>query len=107
MRKLAALVAFLAITGCATVQTPQDAVFQARGAQNVALRTAVEYKRLPLCNVPAKPPCSDKAVVAQLQKADTVSDQALGAAESAVRSKNFGADIAYNSVTAARAALAA
>ena len=98
----------LALAGCATTpQTPQEIVFQARGAQNVALRAAVEYKRLAPCATPAKQPCSDKAVVAQMQKADTVSDQALSAAESAVRTPGFGANVISTAVTAAQAALAA
>ena len=107
MRKLLAVLAVVALTACASVQSPQEVVFQARGAQNVALRAAVEYKRLAPCAVPAKQPCSDKAVVAQLQKADTVSDQALQAAESAVRTPGFGANVIDSAVTAAKAALSA
>lgn len=106
--KMLLAVALLALaSACATPQSPQEVVFQARGAQNVALRAAVEYKRLTPCAVPAKQPCSDKAVVAQLQKADKVADTALAAAESAVRTPGFGANVIDSAVTAAKAALAA
>jgi hypothetical protein len=97
----------LALPACAGVQSPQETVFATRSAQNVALRAAVEYKHLSPCATPAKQPCSDPAIVAQLQKADTVSDQALGAAETAVRTPGFGTEIISSAVTAAKAALAA
>ena len=98
----------LVLAGCGTAPiSPQEIVFQARSAQNVALRGAVEYRRLAPCAVPAKQPCSDKAVVAQLQKADTVADQALQAAESAVRTPGFGTDVINSAVTSAKAALGA
>lgn len=107
MKVLYAGIAALLLAACATVQSPQETVFAARAAQNVVLRAAVEYKRLTPCAVPIKQPCSDKAVVAQLQKADTVADKALAAAEIAVRTPGFGKDVVDSAVTAAKAALAA
>ena len=107
MKLIFAALLALALAGCATGGSPQEVVFQARGAQNVALRAAVEYKRLAPCATPAKQPCSDKAVVAQLQKADEVADRALAAAESAVRTPGFGDNVIQSAVTAAQAALGA
>jgi hypothetical protein len=66
----------------------------------------VAYKRLPDCAT-AKLPCSDKAVVAQIQKADNVTAAALDAAESVVRSKSFGQNVLDSAITAANSALAA
>jgi len=109
MKRILAILSFTLLAGCAggTLQRPDQVVFAARGAQNVALRAAVGYKELKPCAAVPVQPCSDKAVVAQLQLADRVADQALGAAESAVRSKGFGADIVNSAVTAATAALSA
>jgi hypothetical protein len=97
----------LLLTACATPQNSEQAVFQMRGAQNVALRTAVAYKELKPCAEPKAQPCSEKRVVTQLQLADTVSDKAIGAAENAVRTPGFGQNIIDSAVTAAEAALAA
>ncbi len=107
MRKLA-LALLIALAGCASApQSPEQVVFQARTAQNVALRAAVAYRELKPCLPVKVQPCSEKAVVTQLQLADRVSDQALGAAETAVRTPGFGASIVSSAVTAATAALAA
>jgi hypothetical protein len=103
MKMLIAVIA-LAIAGCATPQSSQQSVFQAKTAYAVALTTAVAYKRLPDCATRPQP-CSDKAVVAQLQKADTVAATALDAAETAVRTPGFGESVIRSSVTAARAGL--
>lgn len=104
MRKLIVLAALL-LTACATPQSPQQSVFQAKSGYQVALTAAVAYKRLPVCSVPAKPPCSEKAIVAQLQRADNVTAAALDAAESAVRSPNFGQDVTKSAIAAAQSAL--
>ena len=104
MKRLFSILLFAALTGCASTQNPGEVVFAARGAQNVALRAAVGYKELKPC--PAPQPCADPAVVDQLRKADTVADNALGAAESAVRAK-FGQGIVQSAVSAATAALGA
>ncbi len=106
MRMLLATIVIV-LAGYATSHNPEQAVFQMRTDQNVGLRAAVEYKRLKPCATPAVQPCSDKAIVGQLQKADEVSDKALGAAESAVRTPGFGQSIVDSAVTAAQAALAA
>jgi hypothetical protein len=99
-----ALLFVLFLTACATPETAQQAVFQTKSGYEVALTAAVAYKRLPPCEKAAQP-CSDKSVVAQLQKADKVAYDALRAAESAVRTPALGQGSANAAVTAARAAL--
>lgn len=107
-RILASAFLIVLMAGCAAVpQSPEQVVFQARGAQNIALRAAVGYKELKPCAAVKVQPCSDTAVVKQLQLADGVSDQALNAAEVAVRTPGFGASVVSSAVTAATAALAA
>lgn len=100
------LVLVLVMAGCAAPQSPQQSVFQAKSGYAVALTAAVTYKRLPDCTK-APQPCSDKAVVAQLQKADNVAATALDSAESAVRTPGFGKDVVNSAIAAANAALAA
>jgi hypothetical protein len=98
------------LAGCAggpIGQTPAQAVFAAKGTYNTALSAAVAYKRLPACSAVVKQPCSDKAVLAQLQKADNVAAAALDSAESAVRTPGFGKDAAQSAITAANAAVQA
>lgn len=104
--KKSLIVAVLLLSGCATPETPQQAVFQAKSSYAVALTAAVAYKRLPDCSR-APQPCSDKAVVVQLQKADNVASTALDAAETAARSPGFGQDIVSTAVGSAKAALSA
>lgn len=101
------LVLVLVMAGCAAPQSPQQSVFQAKSGYAVALTAAVTYKKLPPCGQPVKMPCSDKAVVAQLQKADNVAATALDSAESAVRTPGFGKDVVNSAIAAANAALAA
>lgn len=108
LRYLMLFVMLALVVGCAGGLTqPDQVVFQARTAQNVALRGAVAYKELKPCQAQPVQPCSDPKMVTQLRLADTVSDQALGAAEIAVRTPGFGKDIINSAVTAATAALAA
>ena len=94
------------LAGCASPQSPQQAVFEAKQSYAVALTAAVAYKRLPDCATRPQP-CSDKAVVAQLQKADTVASTALDAAENAVRTPGFGKEVLSSAVAAANSALTA
>lgn len=101
---LMALALYAGLGGCAAPESPQQSVFQAKSGYAVALTAAVAYKRLPDCTK-APQPCSDKAVVTQLQKADTVASTALDAAETAVRTPGFGDAVVASSVTAARSAL--
>lgn len=97
-----------ALCGCASApQSPQQGVFQAKAAYAVALQTAVAYKRLPACSAAVKPPCSDPATVAQLQRADNVAAPALDAAEAAVRTPGFGKSLMDTAVASAQAAVAA
>lgn len=88
MKKLLAVLTFALVSACAT--TPDSApskVFAAHQAYEVALTAAVTYKKLPPCEAPAAPKvCSDKSVVATLQKADNVAFEALKSAQNVVRS---------------------
>lgn len=101
----------LALAGCAGIPgagTPEQAqrtAFAAKSAYVVALEEAVKYKRRPAC--PAVQPCADPAIVAQLQKADTVAAAAVDAAESAARTATVGATARDRAIQAASAALAA
>lgn len=107
---LATVLTLAGFSGCTTdpktTTSPQQAVFEAKSAYAVALTAAVAYKRLPPCDKNPRP-CSDKAVVAQIQKADNVAASALDAAETAVRTPGFGNDVVSSSVTAAQSALQA
>ncbi len=104
--KRSVLVLVLSLAACATPESPEQAVFQAKAGYAVALAAAVAYVELPRCNV-AKPPCSDAALVTQLRKADDVTNGALSAAEQAVRTPGFGESIVVSAVATARSALAA
>lgn len=86
-----ALMAALAMVGCTSVgsgstDTPAKKVFAATSVYNGALTAAVTYKRLPSCEKPDAPAiCSDKSVVATLQRADDVAAEALKSAQNVVR----------------------
>lgn len=101
-RSVVGLVFILA--GCATPESPQQAVFQAKVGYAVALSAAVAYNNLPRCG---EPPCSDPAIVAQLRRADNTAIAALDASEAAVRTPGFGESLVTSAVAAAKAALAA
>jgi hypothetical protein len=76
------------VSGCASLNDARPAakVFSAKSTYDAALTLAVAYKRLPPCGQPTSPTlCSDKETVATIQKADTVSFEALNAAEKVVR----------------------
>lgn len=87
--------------------TPAQTVFAAKSAYASALTAAVAYRQLPACATPARPPCSDPAIVAQLQRADNVAAGALDAAEAAVRTPAVGATARDRAITTANSALAA
>jgi hypothetical protein len=84
----------------------QRAVYDAEGRYKIALIAADTYAHLPLCDK-AAPPCATLTVVRQIQAAQPAARAAIDAAESAVRTPGFGADIVQSSVTAATAALGA
>lgn len=106
MRKIIAVLA-LALAACAgTPESPSQAVYAAHGAYATTLTAALAYKRLPPCQR-AKPPCSDPAVVAQLQKADDVAFEALSAAQRAVRTPGFGEDRIQTAIAVANQAIGA
>jgi len=108
MKILASALLAFALVGCASApQNPQQAVYQSKSAYQVALTGAVTYKRLAPCSAIVKQPCSDAKVVDQLRKADNTAIAALDAAETAVRTPGFGADIQKSALVAAQAALSA
>jgi len=113
MKRLFLIVLFaLAAVGCAAPSAGsgpsyQQGVFQAKTQYSAALTAAVAYKRLPTCTATVPLPCSQPAVIAQLQKADNVAAQALDAAEVAVRTPGFGASVVSSAVAAANAAMQA
>lgn len=117
MKKLMLLAATcLFLTACAGTLLPtspvldpvaaQRTVYAAEGDYKLALIAANAYVKLPLCTE-SKPPCATLTVVRQIQKAQPVARQALDAAESAVRTPGFGADVVNTAVTAGTAALSA
>lgn len=109
------LIALLALAACNSSggigsQSPQSIVYAARGSYDATvLAPAANYAKLPRCAAgsPATlaAPCSDTAVVAQLQKADAAAKIALDAAESQVR--NFPTIDATSAIAAAQNAIAA
>lgn len=108
-RALAVLILAIATgLGCATApQSPAQAVYQIQGNYAAALQIAVTYKQLPSCAQPVRPMlCSEKGVVAQLQKADDVAYAALTAAQNTARTPGAGANL-QTALTAAQQATAA
>lgn len=81
------VLAVIALAGCASIgETPAQKVFAATSTYDAGLTAAVAYKNLPPCGQPASPTiCSDKEVVATLQKADNVAFEALSSAQKVVR----------------------
>ena len=120
---LAALILVSALVGgCASVTpTPgndstttvlssasaQRTVFTAKSAYAGLLQVAVTYKELKPCGPGISQPCSDPAIVAQIQRADNVAAVALDAAEAAVRTPQVGATAQDRAIATANAALAA
>lgn len=100
----------VALAGCASTgatSSPATTVYQVESGYKTALVAAVAYKKLPVCKEPRQLPCSDPAVVAQLQRADNVANAAIAAAESATRTPGFGKDAIASALGAANAALTA
>lgn len=101
----------ISLAACATAttvgQTPQQIVFATKSGYEGALIIAVQYKRLPDCGMPAVLPCKDPVIVAQLQKADNVANEATKSAESAVRTPAIGTSAIDHAVLAAKVALQA
>ena len=87
MKAFLSLMFAVLLSACSTVpETPAAKVFAATSAYNVALSAAVTYKNLPACGQPASLTlCSDKGVVATIQKADNVAFEALKSAQTVVR----------------------
>lgn len=85
----------------------QRAVFTAKSTYAGLLTAAVTYKELRRCSATVPMPCSDAAIVSQLQKADTVASVALDAAEAAVRTPQVGSNAVTAALATANSALAA
>jgi hypothetical protein len=88
----------------------EQIVFTAKSTYRGVLTLAVAYKNLRPCGAGVAQPCSDPAIVAQLQKADTVAAGALDAAEAIVRVPTVGTtarDMAIQTANSALAALSA
>lgn len=107
MKRLLCIIALAALVGCATTETPQQKVFAATQVYDTALSVAVTYKRLPLCSPTTGPVCSDKSVVATLQKADVVAYEALKSAQGVVRAPAVSESAAQMAVRWATEAVAA
>jgi hypothetical protein len=101
--KLHILIAALALSACATFQTPQQIVFNAEGIEIIGIRGATVYKQLPLCGgMNVKPPlCSTAAHVATVDVAITAADKSIEAAKRTVRDPAFGTTAARSSAVAA------
>lgn len=76
----------LTLSSCTTAETPAQKVFAASSAYDTALTVAINYKQLPVCGQSTSPiVCSDKEVVATLQRADNVAFEGIKAAQAIVR----------------------
>lgn len=107
MKRILAIL-ILALEGCATTGgDPQRTVFAIKGGYEVALTAAVTYRNLPACSATVKLPCSDKAIVTQLQRAQPAARATLDAAEAAVRDPKFGGNVTDTAIVSAQAALRA
>lgn len=82
-------------------------VFTAKSTYQTVLTAAVAYKNLRPCSATVTAPCSDPAIVAQMQKADTVAGAAIDAAEAAVRVPSLGTSARDKAIQTANSALAA
>lgn len=94
-------------TAAVNSATAQRAVFAAKSSYAALLQAAVAYKELRPCAAGVLQPCSDPAIVAQIQKADNVASIALDAAEAAVRTPQVGATAQDRAIATANSALAA
>lgn len=86
MKKLLIAISISLLAGCAGLnapETPAQKVYVAHTVYDGALSVAIAYKRLPPC--PQAVICSEKEVIAVLQKADIVAFEALSTAQTAVR----------------------
>lgn len=88
------------------MKTPQQTVFAIKSAYAGALTLAVAYNKRPRCGTPnAGTLCSDAAIIAQLRAADDTANNAINAAERAVRSLGASTDIVKAAIIAAQASV--
>lgn len=97
----------LLVSACSGAETPAQIVFAAKERYKVALSLAVEYNKLPRCDIPAAPlVCSEPRVVDILRKTDEAADAALDNAEVVVRTPGATEDALSLAVASAQAAVA-
>lgn len=90
-----------------TDATAGQAMVIARDGYQVAVTAAIAYGKLPTCSATQRAPCHDPALLAQLQKADTVAYAALDAGDAILRQPGLGSTARDRAITAAQSALAA
>ena len=103
-------IAFVAIAALllAACQTPQEAVFAARGTHNELLRLSVAYAERPSCAQPMPSlVCARVDIVRQIDSADDIAAAALDRAEVLVRTPGFGDNVYETAAQTATAAVAA
>ena len=106
---LAGAIALL-LASCANLfpapQTPAQAVYEAKAAFLVALRTADDYAALPRC--PAQPICSDASTVAAIKTSAKAAQASLDAAQAVVTDSSFQkGDVLMKAIAAANGAVGA
>lgn len=94
-QRFAALLAAVALTGCALMpKTPQQGVYEVGAAYAAALKVAVAYEQLPVCGAPLPPNvmaftssasviCASPAILARVRAADNAAYATWSAAEQA------------------------
>ncbi|HVZ70443.1 MAG TPA: hypothetical protein VG891_13355 [Rhizomicrobium sp.] len=100
----------LLLASCAGIfpapQTPAQAVYEAKAAFLVALRTADDYAALPRC--PAQPVCSDAATIAAIETAAKAAQASLDAAQAVVTDSSLrNGDVLQKAIAAANGAVSA
>lgn len=100
----------LLLASCAGIfpspQTPAQAVYEAKAAFLVALRTADAYTALPRC--PEAPVCSDPATIAAIKVSAKAAQASLDAAQAVVTGSAFAnGDVLQKAVAAADGAVEA
>jgi hypothetical protein len=96
------------LSACATPQTARQAIYQAAGAYDAALKTTTAYARLPRCGQPTSPPvCSDQALVTQASTAAQLALPAVNAAIDTAANTSASDSALSQAQTAAATAVAA
>jgi hypothetical protein len=105
--KIAALLAAVALSGCALMpKTPQQGVYELGATYATALKVAVAYEQLPACGG-STVVCSDPGVLAKIRAADASAYAAYTAAEQAAQAGGADTSTLLTSATVAVQAFAA